>query len=687
MRRLFSVTCFGAVALCTLATPAAAATPLCFGQQATDVGTPGDDVLQGTSQRDVIVGLGGDDTISGGRGNDLICGNGGGDTLVGGRGDDKLHGGSGTDSVSYATAPMGVSVDLRILSAQNTGGAGWDVIRSAETVQGSTFGDTLRGGAKSEIFLGLAGNDTLAGGAGDVDLLLGGPGDDALNGGGGVLDTAVYFTATSGVTASLETGLASGEGADTLTGLEGLVGSQFADDLAGGATFSLLFGWLGDDTLRGSPTTRALAAYLLSTEPIVADLAAGVAQGEGNDTLVDITGVIGSDYDDELTGSAAPEMLVGWAGSDTISGGDGGDSLLGFDGADSLFGGPGEDTLAGGSGGDRLVGDEGQDLAAFAQSATGVSVDLAAGQANEGGDDTIETVESVVGSAFDDTIAGNELANRLLGASGDDTISGREGADELDGGAGVDALDGGLGSDVCIAGETTAACESTAPPGSVLTTGRIETVGKLGSTAGGMTDRAAGLAPPRTYSRPSWRPSRSTRDTAAAATVIGRVGTWSVPQSPTCDGSGIRTFAPEITPAYQGAGNPYPTQLVWFHPWYWDPGLAKWVEGGWYYTWGRDAVSGSGQVLSLYDPYFGFSHFYLDLQTPFVSWFNENSFPLSGWDYYGIQYLGTHYVWFQIIWMPNSSWPYRGEIGSYVTLDVRDELDFNIGYAWGCTVS
>ena len=172
----------------------------------------------------------------------------------------------------------------------------------------------------------------------------------------------------------------------------------------------------------------------------------------------------------------------------------------------------------------------------------------------------------------------------------------------------------------------------------------------------------------------------------AVATVSGRVGTWSVPTAPTCDGREFNTFPPDVTPAYQGAGNPYPAQVVWFHPWYWDPGLARWVEGGWYYAWARNAMSGSGQVSSLYDPYLGFSVVYLNLQTTFLSWFRDNNFPLSGWDYYQIRYTGSHYVWFQIIWMPNGSWPYRGEVGSYVTLDIRDELGFSRGYSWQCLV-
>jgi Ca2+-binding RTX toxin-like protein len=69
-------------------------TPTCFGQTATIVGTPGDDVLMGADGTDVIVGKGGNDTIYGEDeddpynylstgGDDFLCGNGGIDRIEG----------------------------------------------------------------------------------------------------------------------------------------------------------------------------------------------------------------------------------------------------------------------------------------------------------------------------------------------------------------------------------------------------------------------------------------------------------------------------------------------------------------------------------------------------------------------------------------------------------------------------
>src|ERR671925_1158077 len=55
-------------------TGAYAQVSLCFGKQATIVGTEGDDSINGTKKGDVIVGIGGRDVIHGLGGADRICG-------------------------------------------------------------------------------------------------------------------------------------------------------------------------------------------------------------------------------------------------------------------------------------------------------------------------------------------------------------------------------------------------------------------------------------------------------------------------------------------------------------------------------------------------------------------------------------------------------------------------------------
>jgi predicted extracellular nuclease len=142
----------------------------CNGLPATLIGTPGDDVIDGTNGDDVIVALGGNDTINGGNGNDVICGDGGNDTLNGGNGIDLLFGGFGNDTLDGGHDP--------------------------DTLNGGSGIDSLTGGNGDDILGGGAGNDTLSGNHG-VDSLTGGAGADSFSGGAGA-DINVDFNAGDG---------------------------------------------------------------------------------------------------------------------------------------------------------------------------------------------------------------------------------------------------------------------------------------------------------------------------------------------------------------------------------------------------------------------------------------------------------------------------------------------------------
>jgi Ca2+-binding RTX toxin-like protein len=66
--------------------------------------------------------------------------------------------------------------------------------------------------------------------------------------------------------------------------------------------------------------------------------------------------------------------------------------------------------------------------------------------------DTLISIEDVIGSAFDDIILGNDVANLLSGQSGADRLEGRGGDDTLFGDLGNDILNGGLGNDSLTGG-------------------------------------------------------------------------------------------------------------------------------------------------------------------------------------------------------------------------------------------
>jgi RTX calcium-binding nonapeptide repeat (4 copies) len=71
------------------------------------VGTPGADVLRGSSRSDAILALSGADEVSGGGGNDVICAGGGKDALRGESGNDRLFGQDGGDTLNTRDGVQG----------------------------------------------------------------------------------------------------------------------------------------------------------------------------------------------------------------------------------------------------------------------------------------------------------------------------------------------------------------------------------------------------------------------------------------------------------------------------------------------------------------------------------------------------------------------------------------------------
>jgi len=505
--------------------------------------------VEGSAFADTLSGTDGADWFGGGAGDDRIDGRGGDDLLVGGTGSDTLIGGTGFDSADYSASGAAVTVDLA-LGTGSGGDAQGDRLEGIERLVGSAFGDVLTGDAFDNVLTGGAGADQLTGGggidtadystsgaavtavlggtgsggdaAGDVladienlvgsgfndvlvgdgaiNMLSGGAGDDRLVGNGGAdrldggvgVDVADFSTSGRAVTADLAGGTASG--GVTLVAIEGLIGSAFDDALNGDAGGNLLVGGAGADLIDGRDGLDT-ADYSNSAAAVQVDLALSVQGGTGDaagDRLISIEALVGSDFDDTLTGVGADEALYGGAGADRLEGRGGDDLLQGGAGADLLIGGDGVDTvdysanagpvsislqtgvssggdaggdrfdgierfigtrlgdtligdggdqiLVGGAGGDRIDGAGGFDTVVYANSALGVKINLATG-AMSGGDaqgDSLSGIEAVVGSAFADTLTGDANINRLEGGAGNDT---------LDGGAGADVMIGGTGDD------------------------------------------------------------------------------------------------------------------------------------------------------------------------------------------------------------------------------------------------
>ena len=435
-------------------------------------GSPYNDVLYGDAGNNNIIGDPDQVAYNFVNGVDQLFGRDGNDTLDGGPRGDALDGGNGFDAAAYTSALAPVSAFLGNPGA-NTGDAAGDTYINIEALIGSHLNDILGGDNLDNSLLGRDGNDTLQGEGGD-DLLVGGLGADVLIGGAG-LDLATYSDSTVGVTINLalpSTNVGVVAVGDTYFGIEGVLGSAYADIITGDDAANTLRGELGadfligaggDDTLDGGAGSDQLdggagfniASYASSGAGITASLAnSGVNTGDAQgDTYANIQQINGSNAGDTLTGAAgAGSVLRGLGGNDTLNA-LGATQLNGDDGNDTLNGGGSDDVLIGGAGADVLNGGGGTDLASYVTSASGVSVSLVGGGANgDAAGDIYNSIENVAGSNFADTITGDGNANYLLGLAGNDVIEGGAGDDLLEGGAGADTIRGGAGFDFAVYG-------------------------------------------------------------------------------------------------------------------------------------------------------------------------------------------------------------------------------------------
>jgi Ca2+-binding RTX toxin-like protein len=127
---------------------------------------------------------------------------------------------------------------------------------------------------------------------------------------------------------------------------DSLTGTSSADGIDGLAGDDTLAGGLGNDTLNGG-AGYDIADYSNAGGPVMVDLAAGTASGaDGNDVLISIEDVWGSNFDDILIGNALDNILWDDQGNDTLVGGLGDDTMeggagidtAGFSGSSGLYG-------------------------------------------------------------------------------------------------------------------------------------------------------------------------------------------------------------------------------------------------------------------------------------------------------------------------------------------------------------
>ncbi|MDO6732141.1 hypothetical protein Q4577_19070 [Marinovum sp. 2_MG-2023] len=442
-----------------------------FGDNGNDEinGEEDDDILHGGDGVDTLNGGTGDDTLFGDAGDDELRGDSGINELDGGEGADDLIGTGGTSFASYGSSSAGLTVNLNNATL-NTGDAVGDTYTNIRNLIGSEFDDELTGDNQDNIIMGGEGRDAIDGDDGD-DALFGGGGDDTITGGdnddtlaggagGDVLiggpgrDAASYSDTDDGIVVDLaNTALNTGDAAgDSYSGIADLIGGTGDDTLAGNNSDNqidgldgadLLIGRDGDDTLNGDNGDDTLngglggddldggrgtdaASYEDATAGVFANLANSATNtGEADgDTYNNIENLIGSGFDDTLAGN----------GSDNL--------LIGGDGDDRLVGNGGDDTLQGGAGADELSGGGNIDTADYSSASSGVSASLfdSSGNTGDARGDTYNSIENLIGTAFNDTLGDDAGDNMIMAGDGNDLINSRGGSDFFVGGEGEDTV-------------------------------------------------------------------------------------------------------------------------------------------------------------------------------------------------------------------------------------------------------
>ncbi|MFZ1428285.1 MAG: right-handed parallel beta-helix repeat-containing protein [Geminicoccaceae bacterium] len=181
-----------------------------------------------------------------------------------------------------------------------------------DVLTGSGGANNLAGLAGNDLIQGLAGTDTLNGNDGS-DVLDGGPGNDVLNGGNGV-DIATFAGSTAVVVdlaAKPATAKRGGE-TDTLTSIEGAIGSSKADIFKGDAQNNEFQGGLGKDTATGGGGRDLYAFKSVADSPA----------GSGRDVIKDFApGQDVIDVSDIDADSTTPgQQTFRWVGKAVLTG-------------------------------------------------------------------------------------------------------------------------------------------------------------------------------------------------------------------------------------------------------------------------------------------------------------------------------------------------------------------------------
>lgn len=204
----------------------------------------------------------------------------------------------------------------------------------------------------------------------------------------------------------------------TGSGDDELYGQGGVDRLNGGAGLDFIEGGAGADILNGGDGLDWLS-YRDSNSAVNINLTAGTASGghAQGDTFSNFELVLGSNFNDTITGKSGVNFLEGAGGADTING----------------------------------VGD--LNFVTFYSSPSAVTINLGTNSHSGGhaNGDSYTNIYGVFGSIYNDNLTGDADDNELWGNTGNDILNGGDGNDILDGAEGNDTINGQGGNDVLFA--------------------------------------------------------------------------------------------------------------------------------------------------------------------------------------------------------------------------------------------
>ena len=317
----------------------------------------------------------------------------------------RINGDAGDDYIKL-TGKAGLNLEIY-------GGEGDDVIDLSELdLNGYTV-----------IIVGGAGNDTIIGANGGMNIIYGDDGYVPPDEDEGKKNGKFY--------------------------VEGYVdaGAAGNDVIVGGAGNDVIFGGAGNDKIDG-----------LDGDDLIF--------GDGGKAPYD-NGTVGKPSRSDVSLDGGDDLIIGGKGNDTVFGGSGNDRVDGGVDNDEIHGERGNDRIFGGSGEDYIYGGAGHDIV-YGGNLTQINIDSEFSAdffskeliANQFAKNNFEVAKSEFSFALDSakfkdgpvaklsgTDSDSDGIDHIYGGEGDDLIFGAEGNDVIEGGIGNDVIDGGTGDD------------------------------------------------------------------------------------------------------------------------------------------------------------------------------------------------------------------------------------------------